>query len=237
MREQIKKKGKLQAYSYPRASSTMQNSMLGKSLFLKFKFFQAQNRQDRTTHLAHWENREKENFCQNRVTINDVCFEARHCSGLNKQVAPKTICSTLSLFIPSFSTFLALLGRLVARGRAKAQWQQHAHTFSHLSNTYTDAERHNYTPLLKSKSVFCPLDLLHDSFSTSFDLVKQYRLVLSCHVGYIRYTSILHCWPLSEFYGLLYFRDMSPNCLVRSSVFYLYIFMIYNFSTYILPEL
>lgn len=54
--------------------------------------------------------RETENFCQNRVMVDDVCFEARYCSDLNKQVAPKTICSTPSLFIPSFFTSPALLG-------------------------------------------------------------------------------------------------------------------------------
>lgn len=77
MWEQVKKKGKLQAYSYPRASSTMQNSMLGKSLFLKFKFFQAQNRQDRTTHLAHWENREKEHFFAKTVSRSTTCVLKR----------------------------------------------------------------------------------------------------------------------------------------------------------------
>lgn len=222
MWEQVKKKGKLQAYSYPRASSTMRNSMLGKSLFLKFKFFQAQNRQDRTTHLAHWENREKENFCQNRVTINDVCFEARHCSGLNKQVAPKTICSTPSLFIPSFLTSLALLGRLVARGRAKAQWQQHAHTFSHLSNTHIDAEIHNCTP--KIQNCFLSLRLCIISFAlifTSQTLVCSLLINVGC-VGHTAFT-FLSC----DFY----FRHVSPNWstnwLVRLTVLHLYIFIIY----------
>lgn len=60
--------------------------------------------------LSPLRTREEKNFCQNRVRVDDVCFEARHCSGLNKQVAPKTICSALSLFIPSFLTCPALLG-------------------------------------------------------------------------------------------------------------------------------